>query len=148
MNADQITELARKSINILFISNPRGTSIGILIGVVLDGLNGFISPALNTAWTSASSIELWHFIGLGIVSMNLPSYLRRKEIDSSIINAISFIEEQKAKGNIADWQVKQMYSNLHQKVLESVSLENDKQEKANKINLLLTEVEISEKSNK
>lgn len=129
MNDDELSELARKAINILFVSNARGTSIGILIGVVLDGLIGLFSPILKAIeWLSISSIKIWHLIGLGVVCMNLPSYLMRKKIDPSIENAITFIEDEKAKGNIADWQAKQMYTNLHQKVLDNVAIEVTRQD--------------------
>lgn len=148
MNGDQVSELTRKAINILFVSNPKGTSLGVLFGVVLDGFLGVFSPAFKTIeWLNISAIKTWHFIGLGIFSMNLPSFLKRNDIDPSIINAISFIESQKEKGNISDWQARQMYFNLHQKVLESVALESSRQEAASKIAGLRTEPDSGEKSN-
>lgn len=76
---------------------------------------------------------MWHLIGLGVVSMNLPSYLRRKEIDPSILNAIKYIEEQKGNQRISAGQAKQMYVNLHQKVLESVTLNDEASDKFNKL---------------
>lgn len=149
MNGDQLSELLRKALNILFVSNPKGTSLGVLAGVALDGILGVFSPALKTIeWINVAAVKTWHLIGLGVFSINLPSYLNRKDIDQSIINAISFIETQKEKGNISDWQARQMYFNLHQKVLESVALESYRQEAANKIAGLSTEPSNNEESNK
>lgn len=148
MNGDQVSEITRKSINILFVSNPKGTSLGVLVGVVVDGLLGVFSPALKAIeWLNVAAIKTWHLIGLGIFSMNLPTYLKRNKIDPSIINAISFIENEREKGNISDWQARQMYSNLHQKVLESVTLESSKQETTSKIAGLSTESSSNDKSN-
>jgi hypothetical protein len=148
MNGDQLTEIGRKAINILFVSNPKGTSIGIFIGVVLDGLLGLFSPLLKAIeWISISAIKLWHLIGFGVISMNLPAYLSRKEIDPSIKNAIAFIEEEKAKGNITEWQARQMYANLNQKVLESIALETSKQDVADKINSLIPDPDGEETNN-
>lgn len=140
MNNEQATELARKAINILFVSNPTGTSIGILFGVVLDGLLGLLSPFLKAIEIiNISSIKLWHLVSLGIISMNLPAYLRRKEVDPSIQHAIDYIKEQKDNNNISDWQAKQMYTNLLQKVLENVTLESGRQNQADRVNALVSQ---------
>jgi hypothetical protein len=149
MNADNASEVARKAINILFVANPRGTSIGVFIGVVLDGLIGLFAPLLKGIEViSISAIKLWHLIGFGVVSMNLPSYLKRKAIDPSIANAILFIEKEKEKGNILEWQARQMYANLYAKVLESVTLEDVKSDSESKINSLVSNPSIDKKSNK
>jgi hypothetical protein len=146
MNEEKATEFIRKSINILFVANPRGTSIGVLIGVILDGIFGLFSPLLKGIEAlNFGAIKMWHLIGFGAVSMNLPGYLRRNEVDPSISNAIKYIEEQKKNQRISDWQAKQMYVNLHQKVLESVTL-ND--EASDKLNKLVTEPQQDEESNK
>lgn len=149
MNGDQISELARKALNILFVSNPKGTSLGVLAGAILDGLLGVFSPAFKSiAWINISAVKTWHLVAFGVFSMNLPSYFKRNNIDPSIMNAISFIEDQKKKGNISNWQAKQMYLNLHQKVLESVALDSSRQEATNKIAGLSTGSSSGSESNK
>ncbi|MEZ9595497.1 hypothetical protein AB4298_12745 [Shewanella sp. 10N.261.52.F9] len=149
MNEDDLTIFIRKALNILFVSNPRGTSIGVFIGVILDGLIGLFSPALKTIeFISISAIKIWHLMGLGVFSMNLPAYLRRKQIDPSIVNAMEFIEEQKTNAGIPDWQVKQMYTNLFQKVLENMSLDSESEEISKKIRNIVTEPDTENKSNK
>ena len=149
MNQESITEFFRKSINILFVSNPRGTSIGVLIGVILDALLGLASPLLKSIESlNFSAIKMWHLIAVGVVSTNLPSYLQRKEIDQSIVNAIEYIEEKKKNGTISDWQAKQMYVNLHNKVLESVTLDQGTQETSKSLGGLVTQPQPEKKSNK
>ena len=149
MNQESVTEFIRRSINILFVSNPRGTSLGVLIGVVLDALLGLASPILKAVEAlNFGAIKMWHLIALGVVSMNLPSYLRRKEVDQSIVKAIEYIEEQKKNGSISDWQAKQMYVNLHNKVLESVTLDQGTQSATSTLNELVTQPQADEKSNK
>lgn len=134
MKGDQTSEIARKAINILFVANPKGTSIGVLLGVVLDGLLGFFSPILKTIeWASISAVNIWHLMGLGVVGMNLPSYLSRKDIDPSIIEAFKLIDKQKASGHISDRQAKQLYVNLINSVIESVALNADKEKYVDQI---------------
>jgi uncharacterized membrane-anchored protein YitT (DUF2179 family) len=149
MNADKATELTRKAINVLFVANPVGTSIGVLIGVVLDGIIGLLTPFLKTfEIINIAAIKLWHLVCFGVVSINTPNYLRRKEVDSSIQNAIDYIEEQKNNNSITEWQAKQMYANLHQKVLENVALETGSQNRADRINELVTQPDSDSESNK
>lgn len=63
MNAEQLTVFTRKAINILFVSNPRGTSLGVLTGIVLDGLIGLFSPFLKTiSIINISIVKLWHLM--------------------------------------------------------------------------------------
>lgn len=146
MNQDQISGFLRKAINVLFVSNPRGTSIGILIGVLLDGLLGFIAPmAKSWEWANISAIRVWHLMAGGIVIMNLPGYLARKKIDQSILNAIDYIETQKSNGAISEWDARQMYRNLHQKVLESVTLDERTQAAADGLQAVSAEPNDREK---
>jgi hypothetical protein len=149
MSNEDITELFRKSINILFVSNPRGTSIGVLLGVVLDGVLGVFSPLLKSVEAlSFSAIKMWHLIGFGVISMNAPGYLRRNEVDPSILKAIKYIEDQKKNGRITDWQAKQMYVNLHQKVLENVTLNKETSDESARINRLYSESNQDKEANK
>lgn len=135
MSNETITEFIRKSINILFVANPKGTSIGILLGVIFDGFIGLFMPFLKGLQSiNIAAIKMWHLMGLGVVIINLPIYWRRNEIDPSILKAIEYIENQKKLNHIADWQVRQMYANLHQKVLESINLNAEMSQTTVKLN--------------
>lgn len=145
MKIEELTQSFRKSINILFVSNPRGTSLGVFMGVVLDGVLGLFSPFLKGIEViNIAAVKMWHMIGLGVLFANLPEYLKRNEIDPSILNAIKYIEDQKAKKNISDWQVKQMYMNLHQTVLENITLDKKTQDQSEKIQKFVTQPELDE----
>lgn len=145
MNADEVTQVLRKSINILFVSNPRGTSLGVCIGVAIDMLLGVFSPAIKTIeLIDVSKIKTWHLMSLGVLGMNFPAYIKRNKVDDSIINAIEYIEEQKRKGVIAEWQSRQMYNNLHNKVLEKVMLDSESLDATKRVNTLTSEPESSD----
>lgn len=148
MNQDNITLFVRKALNVLFVANPKGTSIGILIGVVLDGLIGLFEPTLKAFQAiNIAAVKMWHLVALGVVGINTPSYLRRKEIDPSIVNAMNYIEELATKSQLPDWQVKQMYANLYQKVLENMSLDIESEKIAQNISSITTEPDTKNKSN-
>ncbi|CAK2367960.1 hypothetical protein [Vibrio sp. 10N.222.55.B11] len=134
MNTEQVTVLVRKAINILFVSNPRGTSLGVLSGIVLDGLIGLFNPFLKSvSIINIGLIKFWHLIGLGVFLFNILPFLNRHKVEPSINEAISYIEKQKQLGSIDEWQAKQMYRNLHSKVLDNVLLNKEQQELSEKI---------------
>ncbi|MGC0118579.1 hypothetical protein [Pseudoalteromonas piscicida] len=111
--------LFRKAVSFLFVSNPRATSLGIFLGFTMDGLLGFIS--LTYKGVNFAAIKIWHLVAVGILGMNLPSYLNRNEVDPSITKAIEFIEQGVINGKINKNQAKLMYNQLYIKVLEHVT---------------------------
>lgn len=146
MSQDKVTEVARRAINILFVSNPKGTSIGVLLGVILHGIIGVFSPAIKTIeWLNIGALQLWHLICLGVATMNIPPYLKRHKIDPTIQSAFDYIKLQHDSGNITEWQARQMYLNLSRKVLENIVLEKDI---ASKIQNLASQTTSDEKTNK
>ncbi|MCD6724107.1 hypothetical protein LT012_11645 [Vibrio cholerae] len=129
MKSEQMTVLVRKAINILFVSNPRGTSLGVLSGIVLDGFISLFNPFLKSITViNIGLIKLWHLIGLGVFLFNIRPFINRNKVDPSIDEAISYIETQRKLGRIDEWQAKQMYRNLHNKVLENVLLNKEQEE--------------------
>lgn len=134
MKLEDQTLLIRKAINILFVSNPRGTSIGVLLGAILDGVLGLFGPYLKSLeLIDILAVKTWHLVALGIASMNIPAFLKRDEIDPSIVNALNFIEERSETLGLPEWQVRAMYNDLFNEVLDSVSLNEKDDSTANKI---------------
>ncbi|OXS20700.1 hypothetical protein PSH61_01480 [Pseudomonas rhodesiae] len=149
MNGDETSEFARRAINILFVANPKGTSIGILIGVVLDGVIGFFTPLLKTIeWASISAVKIWHLMGLGAVVMNLPAYLARKDVDPSIVNAFKLIDEKKANGSISDLEAGQEYLELVKAVVGNVTLNSDTEKQVDRVAAIANQSSGESKSKK
>lgn len=147
MNGDQATELMRRAINILFVSNPRGTSLGVLLGVLLNGLLGFLSPWLKTfEAVSFASIKVWHLIGLGIFTMNLRPYLNRHDIDPAIVKAIAHIENEKAKGNLSEWHARKIFVDLQYEILKQVVVASADSKKSREVSTAVSVESVSDKS--
>ncbi|WP_110973523.1 hypothetical protein [Pseudomonas huaxiensis] len=146
MNQDQFSEFSRKAINILFVSNPKGTSIGILAGVLLHGIAGLFTPTLKAIeWINIGALKVWHYICFAVIGLNMPSYFKRTDIDPSIKKAISFIQEQHDSKKINDWQARQMYTQLLQQVIENIVVEHNAAEKVKKITSLAAQNQPDEK---
>jgi hypothetical protein len=121
---DQVTGAAKQALDILFLANPTGSSLGVLTGVVCHGLLGLVGPFLTSVeWLALDTVKLAHLIALGVLVFNLPSYSRRHRVDPKIEEALLFIQREASKGNIPKWQQRIMYENLFNRVLQSVTLE-------------------------
>lgn len=126
---DKITSITKRALDVLFVLNPRGTSLGIFAGIVLHGVVKVFEPSLSSIeGIDILALSHWHFMGLGVFAFNLPAFFNRNKIDPQIEEALVYIRKQIELGTVNNWQAQQMYVNLHSKVLSSVVL-NEKEEK-------------------
>ena len=125
---DQITAFAKRALDILFVANPKGTSLGIFTGITIHGFVGiFEAKVTSLLQINISALKQWHYIAMGVIAFNLPDFLKRNKIDPKIEEAFAYIRKQVAAGTVNRWQAQQMYVNLHAKVLSSIVL-NEKTE--------------------
>lgn len=123
MNMDLIL---RKAINILFVSNPTGTSLGILFGVILHSFLVLLSPLfVGSDIVDIKSITPFHLIAFGVFLINFPAYLRRDRVDSSIEHAYQFIDKMAKEGKLSKIECVQSYRKLQMQVLKNVTLKSD-----------------------
>jgi hypothetical protein len=122
MNLDKISFYASKAIDSLFIFNPTGTALGVLIGILLDGLLVVFSPFLKPL--NIAALKIWHLIAFGVFGMNILNYLKRDNIPKELGNALLFIEQQRKAGLISDAQAKMHTNALLRSLVEKVTLDD------------------------
>ncbi|AXQ98002.1 hypothetical protein [Pseudoalteromonas piscicida] len=115
-----VTLFFRKAVNILFIQNPVGTGLGVLIGVMLEAVLNIIISFFNIL--SIGVVKLYHLVAVGVFGMNIKSYNSRHDIDPSIKSAIEYIEIGVKEGRIDQIRAKLMYSDLYKQVLANVNV--------------------------
>ncbi|MCF7512972.1 hypothetical protein L3V43_05055 [Pseudoalteromonas sp. L23] len=115
-----VTLFFRKAVNILFIQNPVGTGLGVLIGVMLEAVLNIMISFFNIL--SIGVVKLYHLIAVGVFGMNIKSYNSRHDIDPSITSAIEYIEIGVKEGRIDQVRAKLMYNDLYKKVLANVNV--------------------------
>jgi len=131
---DKATAGIKVATDILFVRNPVGTSMGVLLGVVLHGIAGFLSPLLETIQQiKMSALNMGHYIAIGVFSFNIKGFTDRHKIDPEVEEAITFIEQQVASRKITRAEAKLQYRRLISKVVENVQLDLMTQSKANAI---------------
>jgi hypothetical protein len=121
---DSGTAILKRATDILFVLNPRGTSVGAFVGVVMDGLFRAFGPALAKArdFVDLSNVNLYHLIGSGIVLFNLPAFLRRRKLPQDIEDAFEAIR--RSRDSLTPVQVKSAYLRLCAEVVERVERKN------------------------
>jgi len=124
--SDKISFGFARALDIVFVANPVGTSLGIFTGFVLKGMIAFFSPTLLAfKAVNFAALRTYHLCALGVVGFNIGPYFKRSKIDPRITSAIQFIEDEAEKNNLPEWQRKKMYENLLAKVLANVVLDEN-----------------------
>jgi hypothetical protein len=107
MNLDTTTSVVRRAVDVLFLFNPRATSVGLLLGVVADG------------FTSAWNFELYQAVAAGILLCNLPSLIAgRRELPKEIEDALEVIR--RTRGTLSATQIRMQYLAVVEKATHRV----------------------------
>ena len=98
--------------------------MGVLTGVVWQGLVNVLSPTLATLqgikW---SALNIGHYIAIGVLGFNIGNFRRRNKISAEIEEQIAFIAQMRKDGKITEAQAKLQYLALIKKVVENVQLD-------------------------
>lgn len=114
---DGATAHLRRALDVLFLSNPVGTSLGVLLGLVLH--------AAARAAADASLRPLapwWAWVAAAVFAFNIGPYLRRHRLDPSLQNALAWLREEESRSLLPRSEIRQMYRDLYQRVLNDVTV--------------------------
>ena len=119
--------LSRKSINIIYAANPLGTSLGVLIGFIIDAIIKITEKKILESYSlDLSVIETYHSIALGVVIMNLKYFFYDNKINPAIKSKIDTISAMQNSGLItkedADFSYKTIMRN---EIADHYSLNNN-----------------------
>lgn len=131
---DKLSFSIKLATDILFVKNPVGTSMGVLLGIVLDGGANSAAPFFSTIQTIKSAgVGVLHYAAFGIFGFNLKTWLKRDEVDPKIKEALDFIDAQVQQGRLTRIQAKSRYNEIIAKVVENVRLDSATAERLNKL---------------
>lgn len=119
MSFDKLASALSRTVDIIFLDNPGRTSIGVLSGVVLEGL----IRILPTGYLPANHLQhlnIFYYIAAGVVFANIPAIFRRRTLPQDIEQALFAIREARRKGILSDMQAKMAYHQLIQSMLERI----------------------------
>jgi len=124
---DSFTAFVSRAGDILFVQNPKGTSVGAFCGIFADGVLKFFSPALSRfrEWIAPERINVFYMVATGIFIFNVPSLLRRRQLPNSVEDAFEAIRRMKREGAPAV-QIKIQLLALCSSVVEQAKVDFEK----------------------
>lgn len=122
---DRLSYTSKVATDILFVKNPVGTSMGVLTGIILDGLLSIATPFSPIATSiQQSGVKVLHFIALGIFGFNIRSFVKKDDVNLETYKLLEFIEDQARRGRISRAQAKIKYNEIIQKAVDSVRMDS------------------------
>lgn len=100
---DKVTSLFKMATDILFVRNPVSTGMGVLFGGVLHFLVNLFSPLLDQVKViSFATVNLLHYIALGVFGFNINNLRKRNRVSEAIEAALKLINENEEKRLISN----------------------------------------------
>lgn len=129
LKSDSASALAKRATDILFIQSPVATSMGVMCGFFFNlVVNAFKPLWEHSKVVDFSAIPIYGYVFSGIFVCNIVSLLfslfRRRSLSKQIEDQLTLIRLAKKEGNLPEYQIKLMYTNLAEKVLRDVDIKN------------------------
>lgn len=113
MNKDKFTYHTSRAINVLFLYNSVGTSLGILIGVIATGVQKLIA----LYYPPFGLIEWYGFIALGVLLFNIKPMVTRKYLDPEIEKQLVYIRQIIKEGKFTESEERAIWRNAINSIL-------------------------------
>jgi hypothetical protein len=121
---EQVMLHVKRAINFLFVNNPKGTSLGILLGVCLRAVWMAFEPSLKRLpWINAAALNEFVWVCFGVLLFNLRGAFRSTSLPPDLEAALAAIRTAVSEGELTKAQVRTMYLSLYGQVLQRVTLE-------------------------
>ena len=127
---DKLSSSVKIATDILFVNNPVGTSMGVLLGVILHGASCIFSPFLETVkFIKITALNIFHYIAFGMFGFNIRNFFIKHKVAPEVIEAINFIENQVTEGHITKTEAKLQYREIISKVVNNVEFDTSTETK-------------------
>jgi hypothetical protein len=138
--ADLLTSFVSRAGDVLFVQNPKGTSIGAFCGISLEGLLKIFSPTLGRLkeWVSLEGVHTFYFVAAGVAIFNLPTIFRKRQLPNSVEDAFEVIRRMKREG-ASTLQIKMQTLSLCNSVIEQIKVDFEKPDRNAKASRYLRE---------
>jgi hypothetical protein len=129
---DKASAFASRAIDLLFVVNPKGTSLGVALGVVLNGVIALFNPILSQIKSiSIGAINIWHEVFFGVFIFNIRPYIRRNKVDDKLHEALEYVRKLEKENKITKVRASHMYNEILKELIRQVTLDgtHEKQKK-------------------
>lgn len=144
---DSITKLINQCINLVFLSNPFRTSMGIILGVTIKEFTPIFSElTTNTFNLDISKISVLGWMTLCVFIFNFKFLIQKNsKISPEAERTFNLIQEARRAG-ISDIEIKQKYRFIIQQYADNLALNQKMQKELNAIKQQLNQ-QLRDKSN-
>ena len=113
-----ITLVFRRAVDLLFVLNPRGTSIGAFAGVALKAFTLALSPmfARYQTFVDPDRVNVLYWMAIGVFVVNLPRVFGERDLPPEIEDAFAMLK--RLHGTIPEAHIKLRYLALADQVLQ------------------------------
>lgn len=116
---DKATQLFSRAAEILFIDNPQKTSLGVVLGIII---NGTVDIVLQITQYSLNISPIF-FICSGIFILHLPSIFSKHRISKDIETPMHYLRELQKNGNFSEAEKRAQWRRLVELVYQKVSVD-------------------------
>ena len=122
----ELSQMVKRATDILFVFNPKGTSVGVFAGIFLDGAVKALSPTLlrNYQYLNLAALTTYHFIVAGVLLLNIPLLFRRRHLPKDIEDAFEVIR--RTKTHMSQIQIRMQYLALCSEVISRIRVPRSK----------------------
>lgn len=120
---DKISKILSRSIDIIFISSPKRTSFGILLGVVCKGGTDIICQIINKSLDT--TYIFW--ICAGILVLHVPDFFLKHRIDEKLETEMHYLLEVQKYGNLTQTEMRSQWRQFI-KLIHERAIANDESE--------------------
>jgi hypothetical protein len=112
---DKVSDWIKRAIDILFCSHPKRTSLGIVLGMVLNAVFGILLRPIIERSTpvNIAGLNIWHYIPIGIFVMHTPtiyhSLKQSSELPEEVERALQLLRQAQRERAISKQQTGEFY---------------------------------------
>jgi hypothetical protein len=118
---DVLTSTVRRASDILFVENPRGTSVGAFFGVAAHATVSVFEPFFRrfAGVIDATRLTWYGAVAVGVFLFNIPTIFRKRQLPKEIEDEFEVIR--RLKKELPAWQIKARYLSLCERVTANVT---------------------------
>ncbi|HEY0156505.1 MAG TPA: hypothetical protein VGF28_04355 [Thermoanaerobaculia bacterium] len=125
--SDRASSALARALDMLFLENPLGTAIGIILGTAAHGLANAGAELYPAASTFVRSLKIWVWQALCVLPFAIRTYFRRPQVPPDVDMMLAQIRESRRAGNITQAQAHRMTEDLLRALLQRVVLRDEMQ---------------------
>jgi len=105
---DVISKFISRTLDFLFVNNSKGTSFGVLFGIILKQISDLAFFVLSIL------VRLPYIlcITFGIFIFNIPSLFRKHKVDDEIEKAMYYLKKAQSKGNFSEEEKRSQWRDI------------------------------------